>query len=106
MKTIINGTRYDTDKATKIGYAYGGSEFVTDFSYWTATLYVTPRSKRYFLAGQGGPMTRFRRTVAPSQWTGGEALIPLDEAEALEWAEKYLPSDEVEEFFGHLIEDA
>jgi hypothetical protein len=106
MKAIINGRIYDTEKATLIGEATGGSEFVTDFSHWSAGLYVTPRSGRYFLAGRGGPMTTFRRTVGQSEWTGGEKIIPMAPKDALEWAEQNLPADTVAQHFAHLVEEA
>ena len=76
MRKIINGMRYDTEKAIKIGtYCAPGS--TTDFYWYEATLYKTPRSHRFFLAGEGSAMSRF-------------AIIPLEDGEALEWAEKYL----------------
>ena len=59
MKAIINGLRYDTDKATLIGEASHG--YASDFQHWEAGLYKTPRSGRFFLAGSGGPMTRWSR---------------------------------------------
>lgn len=107
MKAIIHGVRYDTDKAIEVGEASGGSEFVTDFSHWSAKLYRTPRSGRYFIAGSGGPMTMFSRTVGQNEWTGGSAIIPFeDETAAFEWAQNHLDADVVEEHFSHLIEDA
>ena len=75
MRKIINGTRYDTEKAIKVGtYCSPGS--TRDF-WFKETLYETPRSHRFFLAGEGSAMSRF-------------AIIPLEDGEALEWAEKYL----------------
>ena len=106
MKAIINGVRYDTEKATLIGETEGGSPYVTDFSHWSAGLYVTPRAKRYFLAGEGGPMTTFRRTVGQNEWTGGSKIIPMSREEALEWAEAHLPTATVEAHFARMIEDA
>ncbi len=105
MKRIINGFRYDTEKATLIGEAShsGGG----DFSAWRAGLYVTPRAKRYFLAGMGGPMTRWGRHEGPAfggTTSGGEGVIPLSREEALEWAEQHLSTEEIER--GFEIEDA
>jgi hypothetical protein len=109
MKTIIQGVRYDTEKATLIGEADNlgaGASSTSDFSYWEATLYVTPKSGRYFIAGSGGPMTRFAHTVDKNSRSGGSRLIPISRDEALEWAEQYLSTDVVEEFFGDIIKDA
>lgn len=104
MKSIIEGLRFDTEKATLIGEASHGNQ--GDFSCWEAGLYKTPRSGRYFLAGRGGPMTMFRRTVGTNEWSGGEKIIPVTEAEAFEWAQRELPDTAVETHFGHLIEEA
>lgn len=105
MKRIIDGFRYDTEKATLIGEAEANC-YRSDFSWWEAGLYVTPRAKRYFLAGTGGPMTMFSHRVDGNSWSGGSKLIPMDESDAFEWAQRNLEDDEVEEHFGHLIEDA
>lgn len=110
MKAIINGVRFDTEKAIEIGT--GGSHgdvSVTDFSFWTATLYKTPRSGRYFLAGRGGARSMFSRSAGQNAWTGGEAIIPFESEEAaFKWAQEELGYDQdvIEEHFGHLIEDA
>lgn len=104
MKSIINGFRYDTDKAIKIGsasYGYGG-----DFSAWSATLYVTPRARRYFLAGSGGPMSRYGRASGLNETSGGERIDPMTKEQALAWAEQYLDADEIEAGFADTIQDA
>ncbi len=98
MKAIINGLRYDTDKAICIGEASHG--YAGDFSRWEAGLYRTPRSGRYFLAGSGGPMTRWARSVdSGNTRTGGDGIFPMDADEAREWAERYLTTEEVESGF-------
>lgn len=75
MKKTINGAAFNTEKAILIGTAGGG--FPGDFKHWEAGLYKTPRSGRYFLAGSGGPMTRFAQSAGQNSWTGGEDLIPM-----------------------------
>lgn len=104
MVRIINGKRYDTDKATLIGEAE--ESYVGQFEHWCAGLYITPRSKSYFLAGSGGPMSRFSRPVDRNSWGGGEKIIPMARQEALAWAERYLDPAAIEKHFGDLIEDA
>ena len=105
MKSIINGTRYDTEKAIEIGSASANCP-CSDFGYWESRLYKTPKSGRYFLAGWGGPMTRYARSLGNNSSGGGEKIDPMTEAEALAWAEQYLEVDEVEAAFAHLIEEA
>ena len=104
MKATINGFRYDTDKATEIGYASHG--YQGDFSHWTATLYVTKRAKHFFLAGEGGPMTRWARRVEQNSYSSGEGIVVLSREEALEWAQQNLTVDEIEAGFAADIQDA
>lgn len=109
MKAIFDGLRYDTTTADLIG-GYDnlceGASSTSDFGYWEATLYRTPRAKRYFLAGEGGPMTRFSRPAGGNSTSGGSKIIPMDAQEALDWATRYLAPEIVEEFFPDQIEDA
>ena len=108
MKKIIEGVRYDTDKAKLIGGADNiahGASSTTDFNYWEADLYKT-KSGRFFLAGTGGPSSMFAHSVDQNSWSGGEKIIPFSKSEALEWAERHLDPDDVDEHFGDMIEDA
>ncbi len=105
MKAIINGLRYDTAKATLIGEADSDCPR-TNLQWWTCGLYRTPRSGRYFLAGRGGPMTRWATSTGTNSWTGGSGIKPLDEADALEWAEQNLTPAEIEAGFAKTIEEA
>lgn len=109
MKAIFDGIRYDTDKADLVGETDALSHGVastTDFAYWEASLYVTPRARRYFLAGRGGPMTRWARSVGGGTYSGGSGITPMSPAEAREWAERYLPVDVVDAHFSATIKDA
>lgn len=51
-------------------------------------------------------MSRYARSLGQNSTGGGSAIHPMEEQEALAWAEQYLDSDEIEEHFGHLIEEA
>lgn len=109
MKKIINGLRYDSEKAISVGCANNlgsGASSTRDFQYWEATLYKTPRSGKFFLVGEGGPMTRFAHRVDQNSRTGGSDLQPMTREEALEWAEQYLDAETIEENFSDAIEDA
>jgi hypothetical protein len=105
MKAIINGFRYDTDKAQLIGKASRG-ESTRYFESWEAGLYVTKTARRYFLAGSGGPMTQYARSSGRNETSGGERIDPMTKAEALAWAEQYLDADEIEAGFAENIQDA
>lgn len=105
MKAIINGVRYDSEKAGLIGKTSANCSR-RDFSWWEAGLYKSPRAGRYFLAGRGGPMSRFSRKIDNSSWSGGEGIEPMTEGEAFAWAQAELSADVVEQHFGHMIEEA
>ena len=107
MKKIINGLRYDTKNAIEVGsYDHGCYPGSGDFSHWSATLYKTPRSNRFFLYGEGGAMTRFAERSPYGGSCGGSDLQPLSREDALAWAEQYLDADAIEQHFGDAIQDA
>lgn len=56
MKRVIEGHRYDTDTAKKIGT--DGYSNRSDFDYWEETLYKT-KSGFFFIHGEGGPRSRY-----------------------------------------------
>lgn len=104
MKKIINGKRFDTEKSICIGsYEYANSG---DFNRVCEGLYITPISKQYFLAGEGGANTKYRTVVSQNSWTGGDLIQPMDKEDAFEWAQEYLQPHEVEKHFTDMIEDA
>jgi len=97
MKAIINGKLYDTQTAEELaGDSYGCSG---DFERWDETLYRT-KSGSYFIAGSGGPKTKYMRVVGQNEWSGGHAIIPLSEEEAKVWMEQHATADEYEAAFG------
>ena len=101
MKKIINGKRYDTDTATRIGsagYGYSG-----DLGYWAEELY-RKKTGEFFLYGEGGPMSKYARRTGSNEWSGGKEIRPLSPKEAQEWAEEYLDGDEYEKIFGTIEE--
>jgi hypothetical protein len=100
MKIIINGLRYNTEapQTVEVGQATGGSEFVTDFTYWEASLYRTGGG-RWFIHGEGGPMSRFARPTGSNTMGYGQKIIPVTPEQAREWAERYLDEDIVTQYF-------
>lgn len=104
MRRIINGNRYDTEKSHLIG-CWSSFSSPSDFNYIQESLYITPRSKQYFLAGEGGANSKY--SIPTSQnWRGaGEKIIPMSEDQAFEWAQEYLDSDTVEIFFEDKIKE-
>ena len=101
MKKIINGKLYNTETAKLVGsarYSYPG-----DFSFWREELYQK-KTGEFFLYGEGGPMTKYSRSIGSNTTAGGEEIIPLTVKEAKEWAEKYLEVEEYEQIFGEVEE--
>ncbi len=108
MKSIINGKRFDTENAIEIGRSSYSRDGIGDFKWWSATLYKTPRAGRFFLAGEGGPMTRWARSAGEGSWTSsaGEGIVEMAPEDALAWAEQQLDPETIEEHFADAIEDA
>lgn len=99
MKKIIRGKMYDTETAKKIHEAAHGE----GFRRYEEALY-RKRSGEYFLAGEGGPATHYAHSTGLNLWSGGEKIIPLSYAEALEWGEREMDADEYQEAFGPVSE--
>lgn len=103
MKAIIDGKRYNTETAIKIGSdSYGSGR---DFHAWEATLYKT-KNGNYFLAGSGGAMSSYGKQIGQNQWGGGSRIDPMTRTEAFEWSQEHLSPTQVEEYFGDMLEDA
>lgn len=103
MRAVINGLRYDTEKAECVGSARSGHNY-GDLHFWRESLYRTPRAKRFFLAGAGGALSAYSRACGQNQWSGGAAIRPLTDTEARAWTEQYCDAETVARFFA--VEDA
>ena len=101
MKKIINGKKYDTETAKKVGY-WTNNYSCSDFQCCEETLY-RKKTGEYFLYGSGGPMSKYSQSYG-NMTGGGEKIIPMTEADARKWAEKHLDGDEYEEIFGEVEE--
>lgn len=107
MKAIINGKRYDTDKAIKVATA-SSNEAPTSYSWWIEVLYKTPRSGAYFLAGEGNARSHYATNLGAGSWGPGEKITPMTRDEAFAWAQDRLKKDPdaIEIEFGDLVQDA
>lgn len=103
MKKIINGKKYDTETAEKIGSYSNGSNW-RDFSHFEENLY-RKRTGEFFLHGEGGPMTRYAESCGMNNWSGGEKIMPLGYEQAKKWAEEHMEADDYEAVFGEVVED-
>lgn len=100
MKKIIKGKVYDTDTARCVGGDGGGDGFYR----WSEELYQK-RTGEFFLAGEGGPATKYAYSVGQNKWSGGSKIIPLDVEAARQWAEEHLDADDYATLFGEPFED-
>ena len=102
MKKIIDGRRYDTDRAKKLASA-SSPEGRSDFHWWEETLYRKSTGE-FFLHGEGGPASKYAEACGQNQWSGGARIMPVSLEEAQKWAEEHLDGDEYEEIFGAVEE--
>ena len=105
MKAIINGKRYDTEKADLLG-GDCSSLSTRDFGWWQEELYRTKRSKVFFLAGEGNARSHYAQHRGNGEYAPGAKITPLTDKAAFEWAQEHLTVDQCEEIFADNIEDA
>ncbi len=86
MKRVIDGKVYNTQTAQLIDEVAASCP-CTDFAYWEESLYKTKKG-RFFVAGEGGPMSRWSQAIDSNSWSGGAGMKVLTESEALEWCEE------------------
>lgn len=103
MKKIIGGKSYDTSTAREVASTSHG-DGPRDFRYYAETLYCK-RTGEYFLAGEGGPMSKYAHSAGQNCWSGGQKIFPLTLAEAKAWAEEEMSADDYEAEFGAVTED-
>ena len=104
MKQVINGKVYNTDTATLICEAGSRTHSRSDFAYEDSSLYVTKKGA-YFIAGEGGPMSRFAHDTGNGK-TGGSGIVTVSREEALSLAERNGDNDIIEEHFADMIEES
>lgn len=86
MKKVISGKTYDTTTATCICALSRFEDDPRNFGHESTTLYKSPRGQ-FFLAGEGGPRSRWARHEG-SESQSGAGMELLDEAEARDFAEQ------------------
>ena len=105
MKATINSLTYNTSTAEKLASDSGGG-YCNDFHHWEETLYRTKKGN-HFLHGSGGPCSRYAESCGNgNSRSGGNAIIPLTESEALMWCEEHECQAAIDAYFNHLIQEA
>jgi hypothetical protein len=103
MEKIIEGKKYNTETATKIGGYWNGLGG-NDFRNVSEDLYKTKKGN-YFVSGSGGPMSKY--AVSNGNTTsGGDDITPLSKDGAFAWAQNHLDSEITGKEFSDLIEEA
>ena len=97
MKKIINGKRYNTETAEKLGYRHNGLS-CRDFGNLEETLYRTKKGN-FFLYGEGGGFTWAASCHGDGSRSSGCGIKPLTINEAKAWVERYMDVDEYEKLF-------
>ncbi len=103
MVRIINGSRYDTEKAELIAEwdnGYPGN----DFNSITEEIYRTKKGN-WFMCGIGGANTGYKESIGNMSCEGSE-IIPLDEESVMTWLEDKNETEAIEKYFGGEIEEA
>jgi hypothetical protein len=96
MRHVIEGKINDTETAEVIGEASQGTS--NDFSHYDEQLYRTKKGG-WFLAGAGGPRSRWSRPTGQNSWSGGSGIVPLTPDEALAWLEQHNDAETIERYF-------
>lgn len=95
-RTVINGKRYDTGKAIRIGH-YEHS-YRNQFDWYHEELYQKKRTGEFFIHGAGNAASKYAKRHGYNETGPGERFVPLSDTEAREWLEAYRP-DLVETYF-------
>ncbi len=103
MIKIIDGRRYDTDKAELVASVSYSNP--SDFHYFSEDLYRT-RNGNWFIHGEGGAMSKYAVQVEQNSWSGGAEIRPLSEDQAYRWLEEIGEVDAIEKYFSDRVEDA
>ncbi len=111
MKISIKGKCFDTENAILIGEHDSGLPENSD-SYWIAGLYKTNDTSDYFLAGEGGFMTRFGNNlqfdfmgIDTIKKLKGSKIIPFSRNQAFAWAKRHLLPEITEKEFKAYINE-
>lgn len=92
------GKVFNTETAEMIAH-YDNGLGSRDFRNLSEGLYITKKGN-YFLAGDGGPMTKYAEPCGSNSWGGGSGIEHISKSEALEWCEMHeIDADIIAKYF-------
>lgn len=97
MYKVLNGRRYNTQTAKRLGTH--GDYLPGDVNSSQETLYRT-KSGEYFIHGEGGANTRYAKAAGGGGWTDGEHIAPISAENARQWVQEHLSGDDYDRIFG------
>jgi hypothetical protein len=103
MVKVIDGKRYNTDTAVKIGENWNGLP-PNDFNYCSENLYVT-QNGNFFLCFNGGVMSKYSVSNGKTT-TGNSGIIAMSKEDAFKFCQKNDEIETMEEYFADMVEDA
>lgn len=101
MKKIINGKKYNTDTAQRLGEWDNGQ--YGNFDYEEETLY-RKKTGEFFICGSGGAASKYACSVREGTASGSQ-ISPISWEEARQWAEDHLDPEKYEEIFGEVSDE-
>ena len=102
MRKIINKKMYDTETAEWVE-EFENTPYKSNYHYYVETLY-RKKTGEFFLHGCGNAASPYADENADRMRSPGEKIIPLTEAEAKNWVERYGDVDTYIELFGEVEE--
>jgi hypothetical protein len=107
MKDVIDGRLYDTEAETTEHIAT--HQPVADrgnFNFLREELHKTA-SGEYFIAGEGGPKTKYSKRVGTGEYSGSSEIRPLSDDEAFQWMQSHdIATEIILDEFGDRVEEA
>lgn len=104
MKKIIDGKRYDTEKAELI-FEWDNGVFPNDFRFREKNLYRT-QNGNWFLVHQGGALTDMQVPSGSNSCSGSSDIEPISENDAFRFLATHGGTEEAEKYFADKIQDA
>ena len=92
-KDNINGIAYNTKTAETIARNGSGKTINHSDERWFSETLYRKKSGEFFLYGSGGIFTKYAKQTGPNSWERSEAILPLTEDEAKQWAMNNLGDD-------------